>query len=164
LYYAFETWSGPTEPANSEPAAPESGIAEPSLSSLAEELRSLEESLSFDLDEVFANYHPDLADHALAEDQSPLADTVSNEGQWDELARLVADHVLVYMQEMQHPLQTELAKMRRTADEYYRDNRAMAVQVRQLLDEREQMLRALGSYEMELSRYRNLMGNLYLRH
>lgn len=165
--YAFESWAGSSSAAQAGPdsnPAKKRDTADAQLGALSDDLKSLEESMSMTLDDVLATFQPEPdAEARRAENAEVLSETLPNEQNWDELARMVADHVLVYMQEAQHPLQIALEKMRRTADEYYRDNRAMAVQIRQLLDEREQMIRAMGAYEVELDRYGNLLGNLYLR-
>jgi hypothetical protein len=147
LPYSFESWSSLSE-------APEEDIRK--TFPFSEDLKALEESVPFGFSEGMAGFERPEPPRAP---EPVMPDTA----QWGEIARIVADHVMNHMTELQHPLQTSLDKSRRQADEYYRDNRAMAVQIQKLLSEREQMAHALRSYELEIARYRNLLGNLYLK-
>ena len=61
-------------------------------------------------------------------------------------------------------LQAQLGKLWQIADSHYQDNKALAAQVQALLEERAQLQARLHAYELELNRYRQLFGNLYLRH
>ncbi len=179
MRYAFESWVSPEPP----PVIPvrrhtarvkaEAAYtpAEEDLSAFpfSEDMRELEESLSLGLEDVAGNAGADYAAYAeleLYQSQTAAYENVqpqADEGKWDDLALSVAEYVLVHLRDMQHPLSQELEKQRRAADEYYRDNRAMAVQIRQLLDEREQLAQSLAQCQQELTRYHNVMGNLFLR-
>lgn len=128
----------------------------------SEDLKELEESLSMGLSDVIgeadAGYFNDTP---LPSEAGPLP--VPDEARWDELAKAVADHVITYMQEVQNPLYGELERQRRVAEEYLRDNRVMARQVQDLISEREELRRRLQAYELEVMRYRPVLGNLHVR-
>ena len=73
-------------------------------------------------------------------------------------------HLHVLLTQMQQPLQSQVDKMWKIADAHYQDNKALAQQIQQLLQEREQLLSTLHAYEIERSRYQQLFGNIYLKH
>lgn len=155
MHYSFESWKDPSDPG--EPI-PEAGQEFP----FSEDLQELEASLSMGLEESLSGYRP-ASDSTHSPVQDLLSQTIPDESRWDELAKVVADHVTLYLEELQNPLQAELARMRRIADEYHRDNRAMADQIRRLIAEREAMRRTLEAYERELTHYRPVLGNLHIR-
>ena len=121
-----------------------------------DDLKALEDTLSLDLEEgleAFREYQQS--------QQAALDEPMSGESDWDELARLVADHVLAYM--LDNPLQIELNQLRAKMDEYYQDNRKMAEHVHRLMEENEQLRVSVSACELEVARFRNLAGNLYLK-
>lgn len=61
-------------------------------------------------------------------------------------------------------MHTQLEKLWKVADTHYQDNKMLATQVQTLLNEREQLRAALHAYELEVSRYQHLFGNMYLKH
>ncbi len=153
MRYSFESWAG----MNGNAASSASGQSFP----FTEDLQELEESLSMRFGEVMGNYRREAE---MAEDTAEASDpTLADNARWDELAQQVAEHVLSYLSEVQHPLRKELEKTRLEADEYYRDNKAMAAQIRQLMAEKEHLQRALSLYEFEVARYRGVLGNLYVK-
>jgi hypothetical protein len=157
LQYSYEHWANqPTDPKeNSEPSAAPDVQSFP----FAEELKELEETLSLGLDDGLEAYRQ--YQQARQTETWEEVDEAPPESDWDELAKLVADHVLSYV--MENPLQAELDKMRSQLDEFYRDNRIMAEQVQRLLDENDQLRRSMNGCELEVSRYRHLVGNLFLK-
>jgi hypothetical protein len=149
--FSFERWDDRVQEEHNPQAFP-----------FSEDLRELEASLAMGFQEGMANFQaaePPPSGTETAEAYPAVPD----EARWDELARVVADHVLTYMQEADNPLRSELERQRRAADEYYRDNKAMAEQIRQLIIERERLTQALQAFEMESARYRHVLGNLYLK-
>lgn len=120
MHYSYQNWASVNPQAD--PVSPP----------VADDLQTLEDSLSMDWDAVI---------EASQEKRTSTAPALS------------AD-----------VLQTQLEKLWQIADSHYQDNKALAAQVQALLDERAQLLARLHGYEMEVSRYRQLFGNLYLRH
>lgn len=141
----------------------------------SDDLQELEASLSMKLDDVMGDYRPaPPPTHPSWERENSAWENVlpqpglGDEARWDEMAdgiaKAAAEQVIAHLAEVQNPLQAEIEQVRQEADELYKDNKAMAAQIQQMLGEREQMLRAISAYELELTRYRSLVGNLYLRY
>ena len=157
MQYSYEHWAN--QPPESKENSESSTAPETQSFPFVEELKELEESLSLGLDDGLEAYRQyQQARQAVSWE---VVDEAPPESDWDELAKLVADHVMAYMSE--NPLQAELDKMRSQMDEYYRDNRMMAEQVQRLLDENELLRRSMNNCELEVSRYRHLVGNLFLK-
>ncbi len=145
MQYSFDLWNQPVPAATNEPAHRDFPFTE--------DLAELEASLS-------------MQDAAWDEPEawsSPQTDEPAGpvEEDWDQLAEVVAAHVLAYMQGVQS--QDEIERWQKLAEEYREDNRIMARQVRELLKEKEQLTRRLAGYEIELARYRPLAGNLHIK-
>lgn len=164
MQYSYERWandmpesSEAVETATSSAAAAvfASGQEEQPFP-VSDDLKALEETLSLDLEEGMEAFHQYRQSQHAQENE-----TVSGESDWDELARLVADHVMAYM--LDNPFQGELNQLRGKMDEYYQDNRKMAQHVQQLVDENEQLRVSVSACELELARFRNLAGNLYFK-
>ena len=159
MHYSFESWADWAGGAGSQTPSDATSEAARQSFPFSDDLSELEESLAM-------GFHEGMAGFSGVRENPPSAEPVSHpadDAHWDALARAVAEHVLSCLAETQTPLKTELDKFRRQADEYYRDNRAMAVQIQRLLSEREQMNHALRAYELELARYRSLMGHIYFK-
>jgi uncharacterized circularly permuted ATP-grasp superfamily protein len=160
LQYSYEHWAN--QPSDSKEQSDASVNHQVQSFPFVEELKELEETLSLGLDDGLEAYRQ--YQEARQSEQSETWEAVDEtipESDWDELAKLVADHVLSYV--MDNPLQAELDKMRAQMDEYYRDNRVMAEQVQRLLDENDQLRRSMNACDLEISRYRHLVGNLFLK-
>jgi hypothetical protein len=165
LQYSYEHWADP--PPESSEAKRADDVASPQEAQsfpFVEELKELEESLSLGIEDGMEAYRR----YQEARQQEPLLDQdewddapAADESDWDALAKLVANHVLSYV--MDNPLQAEVDKLRAQMDEMYRDNRLMAEQVQRLVTENDQLRHAAGACELELARYRQLAGNLYLK-
>jgi chromosome segregation ATPase len=98
----------------------------------------------------------------LSEDLQELEDSLSMN--WDDLALSGDTPENRPLRLERDALQMQLEKLWQVADTHYQDNKALAAQIQALLNEREQLRTALHAYELEVSRYRHLMGNLYLKH
>lgn len=161
MQYSYERWANdmPEPPETVESSASSSvfaSVQEEQPFPVSDDLKELEETLSLDLEEgmeAFRQYRQ--SQHVQGHESG------SGDSDWDELARLVADHVLAYM--LDNPFQGELNQLRGKMDEYYQDNRKMAQHVQQLVDENEQLRVSVSACELELARFRNLAGNLYFR-
>lgn len=145
MQYSFDLWNQPVPPAASEPP--------PRDFPFSQDLAELEASLS--MQDAAWDEPQDWAPSEAPEPAGPV------EEEWDQLAEVVAAHVLAYMQGVQS--QDEIARWQKLAEEYHADNRVMARQVRELLKEKEQLTRRLAGYEIELARYRRLAGNLHIK-
>jgi hypothetical protein len=102
-------------------------------------------------------------DTSLSEDVYALEESLTMN--WDEV--IAAQHSKELPEstsQAEQSLQIQLEKLWQIADTHYQDNRALAAQVQSLLNERTQMQSMLHAYELEVSRYRQLLGNLYLKH
>ncbi|HEY9745857.1 MAG TPA: hypothetical protein V6C99_06525 [Oculatellaceae cyanobacterium] len=99
----------------------------------------------------------DLSAPPLSEDLRELEESLSM--RWEDAEVQGAAHA-----KEQALLQLQLEKLWHIADRHFQDNKALSAQVQSLLQEREQLKSALLAYELEVSRYRQLVGNLYLKH
>ncbi len=161
MQYSYERWAneGPDMSETTETLEPsDASDAMPGENPFpfSDDLKALEDTLSLDLEEgleAFRQYRQG--------QQTELYEPVSSESDWDELARLVADHVLAYM--LDNPLQIELNQLRAKMDEYYQDNQKMAEHVHRLMGENEQLRVSVSACELDVARFRNLVGNLYLK-
>jgi hypothetical protein len=163
LQYSYEHWAD-QPPESSESKGTDDPALSPETQSFlfAEELKELEESLSLGIDdgmEAYRRYQE--ARQQSLQSEPEWNETSVDDSDWDALAKLVADHVLSYV--MDNPLQAELDKLRAQMGELYRDNRIMAEQVQRLVAENDQLRQTTGACELELARYRHMMGNLYLK-
>jgi hypothetical protein len=155
--YSYESWASPPAETPSEPESPP--LEQESRFAFSEDMKELEDSLSMGFSEGMYAYQQ-------ARQLNPQA--ISPEGlpevpHWDALARIVADHVLAYLKSEQEPLVQENATLQRQIEEYQRDNRAMALQIQHLLDEKDQLQQSITAYQLELSRFRPMMGNMHLK-
>lgn len=167
MQYSYENWL------NDQPKAPESeqttqtvdssvALAEQSAAPsfpFGEDLQVLEKDLSLGLEEGLQAYrqHQHLQTGLWREEGLKPSD----EAHWEDLAKLVADHVLAYM--LDNPLQTELQALKTQNKEYYRDNRALTQQMRKLVDENDGLRKALTTAEKELASYHRLAGGFYVK-
>jgi hypothetical protein len=166
LQYSYEHWADQPPESSEGKGVDASGLPlEGQAFPFAEELKELEESLSLGIEdgmEAYRRYQEARQQEALAGGVgNAWEDEATDESDWDALAKLVANHVLSYV--MDNPLQAEVDKLRAQMDELYRDNRIMAEQVQKLVVENDQLRQATGACEVELARYRPLMGNLFLK-
>jgi hypothetical protein len=123
----------------------------------AEDLKVLEQDLSLGFDEGLQAYRQHQANPQVGLGGS---DSVE-QAHWEDLARLVADHVLA--QVLDSPLRHELQDLRLKNEEYYQDNRLMSEQVRKLVDENAQLRNALHQAEKELRHFQPVAGGLYVK-
>lgn len=140
LQYSFDLWN------QTQPEAPAAG--KPEAFPFSEDLAELEASLSM----------PE--PHWPSDGEAPPSGILPEE-EWDQLAEVVAAHVMAYMQDVQ--AQDEIVRWQRLAEEYHADNRVMARQIQELIEQKDQLTRQVAGYEIELARYRKLFGNLHLR-
>lgn len=166
MQYSYENWLN-EQPKASGPEMPTQvsegrvSVAEPPAQSFpfAEDLQALEKDLSLGLEEGLQAYrqHQNLQTGLWREEGLKPSD----EAHWEDLAKLVADHVLAYM--LDNPLQNELQELKTQNKQYYKDNRAMAQQVRKLVDENDSLRKALNIAEKELATYHRLAGGFYVK-
>ncbi|MCE3234356.1 MAG: hypothetical protein K0Q50_536 [Vampirovibrio sp.] len=160
MQYSFERWtrdeSDLTEAmeALSEPL-PVEQVVQPFP--FSEDLRELEASLSLDLEEGLDAFQQ----HRQSGFAASAEELHHGNSDWDELAKLVAEHVMAYMAES--PAQTELDMLRAKLNEYYADNRSMADHVQRLVEENEALRISVSACELELATFRNVIGNVYLK-
>lgn len=166
MQYSYERWANDRLRNTTESADPLPEVLppeqEPSIQPFpfSDDLKELEAGLPFDLEEgmnTFRQYQ----EASFESFSDPAAPEMSGESSWDELARLVADHVLAYM--MGNPVQHEMDILRGKLNEYYRDNQLMAEQVKHLLEENEALKVSVSACELELATFRNVVGNVYLK-
>jgi hypothetical protein len=167
--YSYESWGNSPSDAP-EPADSSSGneIENESRFSFSEDLKELEESLSMSFAEGMQAYHrlraEQSGDPAWAEATTEtVSPSLSEDLQVDAFARVVAEHVLASLHTTSDPIQQEMEHLQQKANNYYHDNRAMAAQIQRLLVEKEQLQQAITAYQLELSRFRPLVGNLHLK-
>jgi hypothetical protein len=156
LQYSYERWANGSSdiPEVIEPVV----MPETPMPQKIDNLKILEEDISFDLKEGMEAYRQ--YRHTESEPVE-IYDTISPESDWDELAKVIADHVLGYM--VHHPVQNELNQLRGKIDDYYRDNRAMAEHIQHLVLENHQLRVSVSACGLEAQRYHNVLGNLYLK-
>lgn len=167
MQYSYERWLNEQPDATGqddrEPDKTQDDVAERPAGKtfpFAEDLEALQQNLSLGFDEGLQAYRQHrMKPQAGVWQEAPHAS--AEDGHWDDLAKLVADHVLAYM--LEHPLKEELRNLRAENREYYRDNRSMAEQVRKLVDENEHLRRALQKAENELTAFHKLAGSFYVR-
>lgn len=164
MQYSYENWLNEQPKTPIMETAADSAVSvaeEPSAQSFpfTEDLRVLEKGLSLGLDEGLQVYrqHQHLQTGLWREEGLKPSD----ETHWEDLAKLVADHVLAYM--LDNPLQNELQDVKSQNKAYYKDNLAMAQQVRKLVDENDTLRSALGKAEKELASYHKLAGGFYVK-
>lgn len=163
MQYSYEHWADqPPESSESKGTNDPASLQEGQSFPFAEELKELEESLSLGIDdgmEAYRRYQEARQQSLQSEEEwtEPSAD----DSDWDALAKLVASHVLSYV--MDNPLQAEVDKLRAQMNELYRDNRTMAEQMQRLVSENDQLRQAAGACELELARFKPMLGNLYLK-
>ena len=170
MQYSFERWDnvGPdvVEASGTLPdGLPVDSVVQPFP--FSEDLKELEAGLSLDLEEGLESFRQYQKSNVGATESAiwnerPDAPQAGEASDWDELAKLVAEHVMAYMTES--PLQTELDILRAKLDEYYRDNRTMADHVQRLVEENEALRVSVSACELELATFRNVIGNVYLKH
>lgn len=167
---SFEHWDGSAALADVES---ESAQSFP----FSEDLKELEASLAMSFAESMAARRQaedallDANRTATVAEEPAALDSQQTDAAWAamtaqvaaQVSADVAEQVAVHLEQVDSPLRKELAQQRRLIDEYYRDNRLMAEQVRQLLQERERLTQLVQAYEMDKIRYRHLLGNLYFR-
>ena len=159
MQYSYERWLPNTSEATESPQA----TLEPPVVAPTQpiELKKLEQTIPLNLEDGMQAYrqHQGGPQAGLWREESASGGEAD---QWDGLAKLVADHVLAYM--LDNPLQNQLDELRLKNDEYYRDNRAMAEQVRKLVEENEHLRHSLSKAEKELAHFQKLGGSFYLKH
>ena len=158
MQYSYESWQEEVIGQGATPAVLPDSL-DPSFP-ISEDLKELERNLSLDVEAGMRLYR-----HHQHRGQTGLGHTAipdaADAPEWDDLAKLVADHVLAYM--LDNPLQTDLAAMRRKNDQFYEDNRVMAKQVQELLSENDSLRTAVTAAEGEVARFQKIIGNLYLK-
>lgn len=168
MRYSYESWgASPIDTPQSQPTQPE----RETHFSFSDDLKELEASLSMNFTEGMSLYQKTImasrfsskSTHVVAREQTPDKLSPDEARQWDEMARTVAEHVLQEMQATQSLHRKELNALRQRTEAYYQDNRAMAMQIQRLLAEKEQLQTQLGNCQVELSRYRPVLGNLHLK-
>lgn len=140
MQYSFDVWNPLLRPVAPKIPEPEE-VFPPETFPFSKDLQELEASLSMN------------------------EKTVSEElpsGHWEEWASTV-DGMVSRMEAVNAQTRTELDELRRVAEEYRSDNRVMAKQIHQLLSEKEQLSQKLAAYELELARFRPVLGNLHLK-
>ncbi|WP_373532591.1 hypothetical protein [Vampirovibrio sp.] len=165
MQYSYESWLN--QPLDNAEAleAPENPSQAENLNAseaaqsfpFSEDLKALEQNLPLSFDEGLQAYR---------QHQGPLQAGLSlsdsaEQAHWEDLAKLVADHVLAYM--LDNPLQNELQDLRLQNGQHYQDNRRMAEQVRKLVAENTQLRTALHQAEKALSHFHPVAGGLYVK-
>lgn len=169
MQYSFERWDNAGPNMAEVPEALSGGLPVDSVVQpfpFSDDLKELEAGLSLDLEEGLESFRQyQKASFGITEfaiwNERPDAPQAGEASDWDELAKLVAEHVMAYMTES--PLQTELDALRAKLDEYYRDNRTMADHVQRLVEENEALRVSVSACELELATFRNVIGNVYLK-
>lgn len=169
MQYSYERWlNKPPEEdiesvAGNEPEqVPHEAVTDRSSQNFpfAEDLKVLEQNLSLGFDEGVRVYrqHQSQPQAGLGRSETALS---AEEAHWEDLAKLVADHVLAYM--LDNPLQNELQDLRRQNSFYYKDNLLMTEQVRKLADENDGLRKALSQIEKELASFHQVAGGFYIK-
>lgn len=106
---------------------------------------------------------------ALAQTKKPLTPRQEKMAQFTEtLAQEVIEKLerLEQLEKRDYEREQTMAQYRpkmERVDELMRDNRTLAQQVKQLLEERTRMLDALSYYEREYPRFQKMAGNMYIK-
>ncbi len=159
MQYSYERWvHNVAEMADSSDVAEDLPVQEAVQPA---ELKTLEQQISLNLEEgmqAYRQYQGGTQAGLWREE----AQSGSDEAHWDGLAKLVADHVLAYL--LDNPLESQLQELRLKNEEFYRDNRTMAEQVRRLVEENDGLRRSLLKAERELATFHKLGGSFYIKH
>jgi hypothetical protein len=127
-----------------------------SLPAQADELRALEQSLPFTLEDGLDAYR----NHDAQPQVGLWTSTPSvEEAHWNDFAKLVADHVLAYM--LEYPLKDELESLRQKSSESERETRRMAHQIQELALENSALKVALHKAEQELALFTPVAGGFF---
>lgn len=107
------------------------------------------------------NAEPVAASLPISDDLQELEASLTMD--WDEVIA-ASQAKAARTPQTEQALREQLERLWKVADTHYQDNKMLAAQVQDLLNEKARLQAMLHAYELEVSRYRHLLGNLYLKH